>query len=155
MPRLLGVMIEGGPVHIGLDPAVVGTFRSWRQGRFAPEACGILLGMQWSTRWEVTEATPPQSGDRRQQCSYVREMQGHMQIATDRWQHSGGLIGYLGEWHTHPQSHASPSGKDLAELCKISQRNRTLTVSIVVGHKSCSAIFARGGRVTHVRGFEL
>jgi integrative and conjugative element protein (TIGR02256 family) len=155
MSRLLGVVVDGGAAHIGLDPAVVGTFRSWRQGRFAPEACGILLGMQWPTRWEVTEATPPQLGDRRRQHSYVRETPDHMEIAMSRWEQSGGLIGYLGEWHTHPESHASPSSRDLAELCKISQRNRTLTLSIVVGHKTCSAAFARGGRVTHVRRFEI
>tara|TARA_R110001599_G_scaffold159052_2_gene346337 strand:- start:145638 stop:146030 length:393 start_codon:yes stop_codon:yes gene_type:complete len=82
------------------------------------EACGLLLGRAYNHAIEVTAFTPPQVSDRRTRSSYSRKSKGHAEQAVNIWKHSSGLIGYLGEWHTHPEHNPLPSSKDLIESKK-------------------------------------
>lgn len=148
-------LVSIGSFHIVLDPSALATFRRWKQPAHAAEACGILLGMQWPVRWEVTEATSPQPSDRRGRFHYVREVDGHLDIARQRWEESAGLIGYLGEWHTHPQSCAQPSGTDLRETAALSRRNGFPVLSIVVGRSRCTAFVMDEGRLVGMQPFDL
>lgn len=148
-------IVPVGSLEIGLDDSVLAAFRLWQQSDRSPEACGILLGMQWPARWEVTEATPPQRTDRRSRLHYVREVPGHLDIAQRRWEESAGLIGYLGEWHTHPQSRAEPSGTDLREAALLSSRNGAAVLSIVVGRLQCCAFVACDGDILGTQMFNL
>jgi integrative and conjugative element protein (TIGR02256 family) len=111
--------------------------------------------MQWPERWEVTEATPPQASDRRSHVSYTREANGHRQIAQRRWQESNGLIGYLGEWHSHPEPNASPSRKDIIELAQVSRRLKADLISVVVGYYGGTVMFAHNGRMLDRKPFHL
>lgn len=111
--------------------------------------------MQWPARWEVTEATPPQRTDRRSRLHYVREVRGHLDIAQRRWKESAGLIGYLGDWHTHPQLRAEPSSTDLREAALLSRRNGAAVLSIIVGRRQCSAFVAHDGNILGMQVFDL
>jgi integrative and conjugative element protein (TIGR02256 family) len=148
-------IVLDGSLEIRFDDSVLAVFRQWRQSDRAPEACGILLGMQWPARWEVTEATLPQRTDRRSRLHYVREVPGHLDIAQRRWEESAGLVGYLGEWHTHPQSRAEPSSTDLREAALLSKRNGAMVLSVVVGHRQCTAFLADAGQVLGMAEFDL
>lgn len=48
---------------------------------------------------------------------------------------TGGMIGYIGEWHTHPNGCAIPSAIDLAAFTKVSKSSRPFLMSIIT-HKA-------------------
>ena len=137
MPGLPSIVVAIGSLQVRLDPSVLTTFRRFRQTVGSTEACGILLGLQWADRWEITEATPPQLTDQRSFLHYFRRRKGHVEVAAQRWEESKGLIGYVGEWHTHPESSARPSRKDIDSTAKIARTNASSTLSIVVGNPGC------------------
>ncbi len=57
--------------------------------------------------------TTPQPEDRRSRCRFHRDQAAHQQLLDLHWILSGGKRTYLGEWHTHPEAHPSPSRLDL------------------------------------------
>ncbi|ROZ79848.1 Mov34/MPN/PAD-1 family protein [Ramlibacter sp. WS9] len=140
MPGLPSLVVAIGGQQVRLDLSVLTTFRHFRQTGNRPEACGILLGLQWADRWEITEATPPQLTDQRSFLYFLRERKGHIDMAMRRWEESQGLIGYLGEWHTHPESRARPSRKDIESAAKIARTNASSILSIVVGDPECTML---------------
>ncbi len=81
----------------------------------APEAGGLLLGTVHGHGMLISEATTPTRMDRQLRTLFERMPFGHRAIAKRRWRASGGVVRYLGEWHTHPEDHPQPSGTDLAE----------------------------------------
>ena len=44
---------------------------------------------------------------------------------------------YLGEWHTHPESHPQPSHLDMREWLNICGRRRAPMIFIIQGTISC------------------
>lgn len=56
--------------------------------------------------------TTPQPEDRRHRRRFERDQAAHQRLLDHEWQLSGGKRTYLGEWHTHPELHPSPSHLD-------------------------------------------
>jgi integrative and conjugative element protein (TIGR02256 family) len=76
------------------------------------EAGGILLGHHRGPHVEILKCTIPMPGDRRTRFGFVRHDKGHQETATREWRESGGAINFVGEWHTHPERHPTPSWID-------------------------------------------
>ncbi|MCP2223558.1 MULTISPECIES: Mov34/MPN/PAD-1 family protein [Bradyrhizobium] len=76
------------------------------------EAGGILLGHYRGPHVEVLRCTTPMPEDRRTRFGFVRQDKGHQEIATKEWFKSGGSVNFVGEWHTHPERHPTPSWID-------------------------------------------
>ena len=76
------------------------------------ESGGILLGFRRERHLHVTDATVPLGTDSRSRTHFYRSAEPHRQAAHARWQESGGIIDYVGEWHTHPELNPSPSTID-------------------------------------------
>lgn len=78
------------------------------------EAGGVLLGRHLldSRDLVVDTITTPQKEDRRTRTSFYRST-AHNTLAKKLWEQSGGHLGHLGLWHTHPESDPSPSTIDL------------------------------------------
>src|ERR1700675_474948 len=92
---------------------VLEVFNAHRQLQAADsEAGGVLLGRRRGQHFEVTHATAPFPTDARTRTSFVRESMGHQEQASAVWASSGHEIGYLGEWHTHPEKVPRPSHID-------------------------------------------
>lgn len=103
-----------------------------------PEAGGVLLGTVHGNNLIVTEATKPTTLDKRVRYFFERLPFGHQEIANQRWRSSGGIVRYLGEWHTHPEDHPSPSGTDMQEWRILAERRsdgRPL-LAVIVGLKN-------------------
>lgn len=101
-------------VYLGQQPLEV--FRRYIQdGVDSKEAGGILLGHVRGEHLEIIEATEPSFLDRRFRFLFERMPFFHHRVAMKRWRESKGLIRYVGEWHTHPQSKPTPSSIDLRE----------------------------------------
>ncbi|PLZ02815.1 hypothetical protein CY652_07770 [Burkholderia sp. WAC0059] len=114
---------------------VINILLAYRQDRHQPEAGGILVGRRRGSHFEVTHATEPQPTDRRTRVSFVRESHGHQERAVELWKRSLGTIGYIGEWHTHPEVTPSPSLVDIDQWSKLPSRNtgNATMLSVIVG----------------------
>jgi integrative and conjugative element protein (TIGR02256 family) len=103
--------------------AVTDILFTFRQDRHQPEAGGILLGHRRGNHFEITHVTEPVLTDHRTRVSFVRENHGHQEKAVDLWKSSHGTIGYIGEWHTHPENVPSPSLVDINQWSQLPSRN--------------------------------
>jgi integrative and conjugative element protein (TIGR02256 family) len=97
------------------------------------ESGGILIGKRRGEHFEVTIASSPQAQDVQSRCRFTRLPNGHQKIAEERWLATDGEDNYLGEWHTHPENFASPSGIDIREWKKLSRLHNVPLVVIIVG----------------------
>ncbi|WP_421832459.1 Mov34/MPN/PAD-1 family protein [Limnobacter sp.] len=114
-------------------PNVLKVFKRYRQRfNWQLEGGGILLGRRRGEHLEVLFATEPSDKDRRSVNSFVREADGHAEIAHKAWQCSEKQIDYLGEWHTHPQQVPTPSTVDRHEWGKLIHERPVLTTILVV-----------------------
>lgn len=99
-----------------IEPQVVQTIFQYRQLRERDaEAGGILLGLRRGEHLNVTSLTCPSASDKRSRFAFWRGRRHHQDEALKQWRASGGVVDYLGEWHTHPEMRPSPSGTDLRE----------------------------------------
>lgn len=123
-------------------PDVLKVFKHYRQRLFwQPEGGGILLGRRRGKHLEVMLATEPGHKDRRSAFFFVREADGHADIAEQTWRQGDKKIDYLGEWHTHPQRVPTPSAIDRLEWEKLILQRSQLTpiLVVVVGTKAIHA----------------
>jgi integrative and conjugative element protein (TIGR02256 family) len=98
------------------------------------EAGGILLGHYRGPHVEILRCTNPMPSDRRTRFGFVRQDKGHQKIATKEWLESGGAVNFVGEWHTHPERHPTPSWIDLRSWRRqITRPGRDPLVFIIVG----------------------
>jgi integrative and conjugative element protein (TIGR02256 family) len=124
---------------ISLSTGVLEVFR--RHAQLKPgdvEAGGVLLGRARGPHLEVIEATEPTCWDQRMPFFFQRSARPHRRVAEARWVHSGGEVGYIGEWHTHPENHPTPSPTDVREWTVLAaQRGAGSTLlSAIVGRQS-------------------
>lgn len=129
------------------SPSSVKVFTKHRQRYpWQTEAGGILLGKRRGRHLEVLMATEPMLTDRRLPYFFTREEHGHGEAAKLAWQASGGLVDYLGEWHTHPQRIPVPSSVDRSEWRKLSvtRAEQSPLVVVVVGTTCLRVELLRG-----------
>ena len=79
-----------------------------------PEAGGVLLGRHILKTSDiiVDRITEPMPSDRQSRFRFFRARRSHQAVIDRAWRKSGRTCTYLGEWHTHPEQHPTPSGID-------------------------------------------
>lgn len=100
------------------------------------EAGGLLLGLRRGPHIEIINITTPLQSDIRTRTSFYRSDLGHFMQADRLWMESQQTIGYVGEWHTHPESQPSPSSIDTSEWRRVIRTDKRSTVFLIVGTKS-------------------
>lgn len=124
--------------YILLESQVVETVRSHIQkSADAPEAGGILIGYRRGLHVHVIEATSPTKHDSRSRFSFSRNCASHSNRARALWSQSGGILDYVGEWHTHPEAIPSPSHLDKTEWRKITLLNHSSFLFVIAGNAEC------------------
>lgn len=120
-----------------VEGALVEKMRTFRQdspGKL--EGGGILLGYRRGPHLHLADATTPSSEDRRARTSFHRAAKYHQEVALTRWSESGGVLDYLGEWHTHPESEPNPSLLDLEQWRIIHDlKNQAPMTFIILGDR--------------------
>lgn len=106
--------------------------------RWSREAGGILLGrlLLEDENVVVDQVTVPGRNDRRSRFNFFRAELPAQAIVNEAWRQSGGEHVYLGEWHTHPEDHPSPSGHDRSDWQRLVTTQRYEQASlffIIVG----------------------
>lgn len=97
------------------------------------EAGGILLGLRRDDHLHVTGLTTPCPADQRSRMGFQRKDEFHQAKALVAWQESGGVVDYIGEWHSHPERHPSPSSIDIREWKSICLFQRKPMVFLIAG----------------------
>ncbi|WP_284503250.1 Mov34/MPN/PAD-1 family protein [Caballeronia sp. GAWG1-1] len=118
---------------------VLATFAAHRQLHMSDcEAGGVLLGRRRGRHFEITHVTRPFPTDTQRRTAFLRECIGHQEEASALWMSSGREIGYLGEWHTHPEQDPFPSGIDTEQWRKSSldMRDDLPMLTVIVGQLS-------------------
>lgn len=94
-------------------PVVLATVNIFLIGRERrTEAGGILIGSYRGQHVEVVSCTVPMPRDIRRRYSFDRRDPGHQAAALAAWHASDRTETFVGEWHTHPEPHPTPSGRD-------------------------------------------
>lgn len=114
----------------------------------ATEAGGVLLG-RWLVEKDdviIDQATEPCEADRRGRFSFVRRREPAQRQVDAAWTRSGQIVQYLGEWHTHPEPHPTPSAVDLRDWQKILRRAHFETESLFFAIVGLASIGVWEGR---------
>lgn len=122
------------PCRVLIPATIAKEIDQFRQeGPHQHEAGGVLLGLRRGPHIEVIKVTIPMAGDIRTRTSFLRRDPGHFEIAQRLWRESNGMIGFVGEWHTHPEQYPVPSNIDTAEWRKVLRLEKRATIFIIVG----------------------
>jgi integrative and conjugative element protein (TIGR02256 family) len=118
-----------------------------------PESGGILLG-RWivdSQDVVVDSATPPTPEDRRGRFFFWRALKPAQRIVNAAWSQSAQTQWYLGEWHSHPEDHPTPSSKDREDWLRILREARYEQPALFFAIVGCMTISVwEGVKVTGV-----
>jgi len=137
---------ENQRLLLNFSDSVLEVFKDHVQIGVRPESGGILLGTVHERGLLVTTATSPTKLDRQLRFLFERSPFGHRAVARRKWRQSGGLIRYIGEWHTHPQRIPTPSSIDLDEWRKIAiaRLDERPLLAVIVGQHGLHVELASG-----------
>ena len=118
------VEIVVGEWRIHTDEGVLRKLRDLREAALPNETGGVLLGYSDHLRKSLyvvdTIPSPPDSEE--WPDSYLRGCAGLKKAVDDVTRLTAGVVGYLGEWHSHPEGAAcKPSQRDEAFLVWLTQ----------------------------------
>ncbi|ODS22317.1 hypothetical protein AB835_14870 [Candidatus Endobugula sertula] len=101
----------------------------------ATESAGVLIGeYRESQHIRIVDATKPCKYDRSTRFSFDRRSPQHQKSVLSAWRSSGNTQTWIGEWHTHPEDHPTPSSKDIYEWKK-ALPNRPM-IMLIQGRKT-------------------
>lgn len=133
---------------VKLDASAVQSLRAFEQHGSRTEAGGVLLG-RWivgSGALVVDAITTPSKDDRRGRFSFFRDKREHQRQIDEAYERSNGTCSYLGEWHTHPEPHPTPSCTDRRDWVRRLKKDRVdidALVFIIVGTASIGVWLGR------------
>lgn len=105
---------------------------------FSPlEAGGLMLGYRKEGFLHAIDVTVPGAWDRHSRSAFHRSVKAHRFRAIRLWRKSGGVVDWLGEWHSHPALPLNPSGTDHRNWSRITKhRKAPMLFPIVDGQKA-------------------
>ena len=104
-----------------------------------PESGGIILGKIISHDIQVQRLSVPTELDKCSRTHFERHRLSAQIVINYEHANSYGQVTYLGEWHTHPEDHPSPSGTDIKMIKQQFAQNKIHTdflVLLIQGRKS-------------------
>ncbi|ABQ26396.1 hypothetical protein Gura_2211 [Geotalea uraniireducens Rf4] len=104
---------NGGRIKLPVE--VIASIHGYIQNdRHKPEGGGVMLGRYIIDSQDVVidKISFPMPGDRATRTTFFRKKRAHQQVIDRAWEASNHTCTYLGEWHTHPEPHPSPSSID-------------------------------------------
>lgn len=111
-----------GPLTVHLDKGLEDKLRQLRAERLPEESGGVLLGYHDLNLGEavIVDVLPPPPDSRHSTGHFERGVDGLLESYSEVQRRTGNVVGYLGEWHSHPPGHnARQSPDDLLQLFKL------------------------------------
>ena len=106
------VWFSDGKRRLKVPQRIIDKIFRYEQRVDRKESGGILLGLIFKDYDEILELGNPSKSDKSSLFSFLRRKKPAQRKINQAWNNSGGYLVYLGEWHTHPKSHPSPSEQD-------------------------------------------
>lgn len=99
------------------------------------EQGGVLIGQYRGANISILSNTTPQKGDVASRFRFERKCIKHRERVLNEWRNSKQITTYVGEWHTHPEDHPTPSSIDVKHWNKELTKNKKL-ILVIQGRKS-------------------
>ncbi|EKO3438041.1 Mov34/MPN/PAD-1 family protein [Vibrio fluvialis] len=106
---------ENGTLILLQDEVLQVLNSSKQMSREHQEAGGILIGEYRGTNINVVRATEPSKGDIRSRFRFFRRSLCHQLVASQMWFNSNKTQTFVGDWHSHPEDHPTPSAIDTVD----------------------------------------
>jgi integrative and conjugative element protein (TIGR02256 family) len=122
IPQLTILRAKTNPSwQVRIDAHVVEKVRALMRKAGKKETGGLLLGLAHRKRQViyVTDILPPSKDSKGTPYAFKRGVKDYPEIVDDVEAYTGGIIGYVGEWHTHPGGPAELSPTDHRAVGKI------------------------------------
>lgn len=134
---LIYAQSDDDPSRVLIPSAIVDQLNQFEQtGQQDLEAGGLLLGLRRGPHIEIVRITTPLQEDIRTRTSFRRRDLGHFELADLLWMDSQRTVGYVGEWHTHPEPLPIPSSIDSAEWRRVMRIEKRTTIFLIVGTRN-------------------
>lgn len=144
------IVINDESIVIKIDNHLLDRIRTFCQiEKELPEAGGILLGRQniSNNNIIIEHHTEPMHGDYQTRLRFLRRDPGHLSFFQELYNNSNGTIGYIGEWHTHPEDIPQYSIIDLKNWRKIHGKSGTNQVQYhLIAGRNAVAIWKYSGK---------
>jgi integrative and conjugative element protein (TIGR02256 family) len=130
---------EGLTREIIWDDGLRAKLRQMRNKALPKESGGVLLGYtdQMTARTYVVDALSPPPDSYHSREEFRRGVQGLAARVKEAAERTANIVGYIGEWHSHPQGvEAEPSRTDLfqlVELAMILRQDGAQALMLIVG----------------------
>lgn len=109
-------------LSLHMDGGLELKLRQLRNAALPKETGGVLLGYHDVSTGDavIVDALPAPPDSDHGEGHFVRGVDGLLDAYRDVQRRTGNVVGYLGEWHSHPPGHsARPSGDDILQLFKL------------------------------------
>ncbi len=113
--------------------------------RFTPESGGCLIGKYRSSgNIDIIDCTVPYPKDNRNIVKFLRKDKKHLEYIEKIKESSNGFIGYIGNWHTHPQDIPEPSIVDIIswQNSLVKETEEFPLIFIILGRKKLNIWYA-------------
>lgn len=149
-PDTGGVTVHGVPVFpekhfhfvelvLFIDEGVEQKLRALRAKKAPSETGGVLLGYyDFNVNAVViVDGLPAPADSKSTSAWFERGVEGLANTVADASKRTAAVVGYIGEWHSHPPGHsAAPSGNDMVQLAYLAHgmaEDGLPAVSLIVG----------------------
>lgn len=122
-----------------IDEGVEQKLRALRTRKAPSETGGVLLGYyDFNVKAVViVDGLPAPADSKSTSAWFERGVEGLARAVADASKRTAGIVGYVGEWHSHPPGHsAAPSGNDVVQLAYLARgmaEDGLPAVSLIVG----------------------
>ncbi|MCK9366569.1 MAG: ThiF family adenylyltransferase [Metallibacterium scheffleri] len=116
------IMKRRGLITVHLDKGLEDKLRQLRAKMLPSENGGVLLGYCDLNLSEavIVDVLPPPPDSRHNTGFFERGVEGLLEAYNEVQRRTGNVVGYLGEWHSHPPGHnARQSPDDLQQLFRL------------------------------------
>ncbi|MBS0166216.1 MAG: Mov34/MPN/PAD-1 family protein [Nitrospira sp.] len=135
-----------GSFRLVLDVGLLRQLREWRGARLPNETGGVLLGYHDFNvnTLTIVAAFPAPADSVSSPIGFERGVKDLPETVREASRRTAEIVGYVGEWHSHPKGHsASPSSDDLLQLVRLARgmaADGLPAVQLIVGEKDFQAL---------------
>lgn len=125
--------------------------RFTQRNKNQPEAGGVIMGKLIGNEIQIMRLSVPTLFDKSSRYNFERHAHSAQIVIDYEFHNSNGEMVYLGEWHTHPEPHPTPSNTDIGMIQRQYQnkgRNTDFLLLVIQGTASRYVGLIENGQLT-------
>lgn len=135
-----------GAINLFIDDGLEQKLRTIRESKLPSETGGVLLGYyDFNERYGViVDVLSEPSDSDASPGHFERGIEGLKESVAEASRRTAGIVGYIGEWHSHPRGHNSdPSRSDVRQLIFLATQlaeDGVPAIQLIVGERDVQLI---------------